>query len=136
VWWRYWSAAALGWLIYFGYEVLLPISLNASHGISASTWGILAIIAPTTLVLFQMRVVHALREIDPPAKLIVALLLMGTPFLLLRLDSSLVTGYAVSRWEARCERCAQPVAFIVPASDSLGRHLPQFQAKRPHDERD
>jgi hypothetical protein len=49
-------------------------------------------------------------------------------------DLDWATLYRVSRWEARCERCAQPVAFIVPASDSLGRHLPHLQAKL-HDER-
>lgn len=52
-------------------------------------------------------------------------------------DHDWAAMYGVIRWEARCARCEQPVKFLVPASDSLGRQLPQLEAEeRLHRERD
>jgi predicted MFS family arabinose efflux permease len=88
-------SAAFAWLVYVSYEVILPISLVESHGLSASTWGFILIVNPLLVTLFQLRLTHALRDVPASSKLAVGLPLMGIPFLLLPLYDPLPVIVAV-----------------------------------------
>ena len=68
---------------------MLPISLVDSHGLSPSTWGFLVIINPALVTLFQLRLTRAVGGVSPAVKLVVAMLLMGLPFLLFSASSAL-----------------------------------------------
>jgi predicted MFS family arabinose efflux permease len=76
-------SAAFAWLVYVSYEVILPISLVESHGLSPSTWGFILIVNPLLVTLFQLRLTRALERISASIKLAVGLPLMGIPYLLL-----------------------------------------------------
>jgi predicted MFS family arabinose efflux permease len=76
-------SSAFAWLVYVSYEVILPVSLVESHGLSASTWGFILIVNPLLVTLFQLRLTYALRDVRAATKLGVGLPLMGVPFLLL-----------------------------------------------------
>jgi predicted MFS family arabinose efflux permease len=75
-------SASFAWLVYVSYEVILPVSLVESHGLSAATWGFILIVNPLLVTLFQLRLTHALRDVPASLKLGVGLPLMGVPFLL------------------------------------------------------
>jgi dipeptide/tripeptide permease len=68
---------------------VLPISLTTSHGMSPSTWGFLIVINPILVTLFQMRLIRWTAAYSAAAKLAVGLPLMGLPFLLLSISSSI-----------------------------------------------
>jgi predicted MFS family arabinose efflux permease len=76
------GSAALAWMVYVSYEVILPISLVQSHGFSPSTWGFVLIVNPLLVTLFQLRLTNATQRISAATKLAVGLPLMGVPFLL------------------------------------------------------
>jgi predicted MFS family arabinose efflux permease len=76
-------SAVFAWLVYVSFEVILPISLVESHGLSPSTWGFILIVNPLLVTLFQLRLTRALRDVPDARKLAVGLPLMGMPFLLL-----------------------------------------------------
>src|SRR5919199_591051 len=76
-------SAALAWLVYVAFEVVLPISLVDSHGIGPSTWGLLVVVNPLMVTLFQLRLTRRLRPISAAWKLGVGIPLMGLPFLVL-----------------------------------------------------
>jgi predicted MFS family arabinose efflux permease len=82
-------SASLAWLVYVAYESVLPISLTTSHGISASTWGFLVVINPIVVTFFQMRLMRWTEAYPAGLKLAVGLPLMGFPFLLLLVSSSI-----------------------------------------------
>jgi predicted MFS family arabinose efflux permease len=69
--------------VYVAYEVVMPISLTGSHGLSPSAWGFLLIINPAAVTLFQLRVTARTTHIPAAVKLSTAILLMGLPLLLL-----------------------------------------------------
>ena len=73
----------LAYLVYVAYEVALPISLTDTHGLSPALWGFLVIINPALVTLFQLRLTRRVSGIPLRPKLVVAMLLMGFPFLLL-----------------------------------------------------
>jgi predicted MFS family arabinose efflux permease len=76
-------SSALAWMVYVSYEIILPISLVQSHGISASIWGFIIIVNPLLVTLFQLRLTRALEPVSAAVKLAVGLPLMGIPYLLL-----------------------------------------------------
>ena len=82
-------SGALAYLVYVAYETVLPISAVQTHGLSPSTWGFLVIINPAMVTFLQLRLTRRLTGVPPGPKLVVAMLLMGFPFLLLGVDGSL-----------------------------------------------
>jgi MFS family permease len=82
-------SASLAWLVYVAYESVLPISLTTTHGMSASTWGFLVVINPILVTFFQMRLTRWTAGYSAGLKLAVGLPLMGLPFLLLAVRSSI-----------------------------------------------
>jgi predicted MFS family arabinose efflux permease len=81
-------SGALAYLVYVAYETVLPISAVQTHGLAPSTWGFLVIINPAMVTFFQLRLTRRVAGVPPGPKLVVAMLLMGFPFLLLSLDGS------------------------------------------------
>jgi predicted MFS family arabinose efflux permease len=73
----------LAYLVYIGYETALPIVAVTSFGLSPALWGLLLVINPAIVTLFQLRLTRAASSVGAPLRLLVALLLMGVPFLIL-----------------------------------------------------
>ena len=82
-------SGALAYLTYVSYETVLPISLVDSYGLEPATWGFLVVVNPLLVTLLQLRLTRRLSHVPPAPKLVVAMLLMGTPFLLLSASSAL-----------------------------------------------
>lgn len=76
-------SGALAWLVYVAFEVVLPISLVGSHGIAPSTWGLLVVVNPLMVALFQLRLTRRLQPVPAALKLGLGIPLMGLPFLIL-----------------------------------------------------
>jgi predicted MFS family arabinose efflux permease len=81
-------AMVLANLVYFAFEVVLPISAVDSHGLDPAAWGFLVIINPALVTLFQLRLTRRVERFPAAPKLALAMLLMGWPFLLLSVDAS------------------------------------------------
>jgi predicted MFS family arabinose efflux permease len=84
-------AMVLANLVYFAFEVVLPISAVDTHGLTPAAWGFLVIINPALVTLFQLRVTRRVERFPAGPKLALAMVLMGWPFLLLSLDASIPT---------------------------------------------
>lgn len=84
------GSAVFAWLVYVAYEVVLPVSIVDGFGYEAATWGFIVWINPLLVTLFQLRLTRATAPIPPATRLVVALLVMGLPFLLLTVSQALV----------------------------------------------
>lgn len=82
-------SGALAYLVYVAYETVLPISAVDTYGLAPSTWGFLVILNPALVTLFQLRLTRRLAHVPAGPKLVVAMLLMGFPFLLLSANASI-----------------------------------------------
>lgn len=82
-------ASTLAWMVYVGFELLLPISAVEHHGISRTMWGVVAIVNPLLVALLQLRVTNAATRYPPAWRMVGALLLMGPPFLLFGVSDAL-----------------------------------------------
>ena len=90
------AAMVLANLVYFAFEVVLPISAVDSHGLDPAAWGFLVIINPALVTLFQLRITRRVERFPAAPKLALAMLLMGWPFLLLSVDASIpVMGFVI-----------------------------------------
>ncbi len=77
------GSAVFAWLTYVAYEVVLPVSLVDGYGYEPAAWGFLVWVNPLLVALFQVRLTRLATPIPPAPKLVLALLVMGLPFLLL-----------------------------------------------------
>jgi predicted MFS family arabinose efflux permease len=73
----------LGFFVYCGFETVLPVIAVSSYGLSASSWGLLVVISPLLVVLFQLRLTRLASRIPVAPRLAAALLVMSLPFLAL-----------------------------------------------------
>jgi MFS family permease len=73
----------LGFFVYCGFETVLPVVAVSSYGLSASSWGLLVVISPLLVVLFQLRLTRLASRIPVALRLASALLIMSLPFLAL-----------------------------------------------------
>ncbi len=89
------AASVFAWLIYVAYETVLPISLVESHGIPEWAWGFLLVVNPLLVTLFQLRLTRRVSEVPAALKWVVAMLLMGLPFLFLSVTSALPAIVAI-----------------------------------------
>ena len=83
------GSAVFAWLTYVAYEVVLPVSLVDGYGYQPSAWGFLVWINPLLVALFQVRLTRLATPLPAAPKLVLALLVMGLPFLLLVWSQSL-----------------------------------------------
>src|ERR687898_906484 len=82
-------AMVLAHLVYFAYEVVLPISAVDSYGLTPAAWGFLVIINPALVTIFQLRLTRRVERYPAAPKFALAMLLMGWPFLLLSVNASI-----------------------------------------------
>jgi predicted MFS family arabinose efflux permease len=75
-------------MTYVATETLLPISATTTHNLAPAAWGILMIVNPLLVTLFQLRLTRWTSAVPAWAKLGVAMPLMGVPFLLLNANGS------------------------------------------------
>jgi predicted MFS family arabinose efflux permease len=73
----------LGFFVYCGFETVLPVIAVSSYGLSASAWGLLVVISPVLVILFQLRLTRVASRIPVAPRLAGALLVMSLPFLAL-----------------------------------------------------
>jgi predicted MFS family arabinose efflux permease len=85
----------LGFAVYVGYETVLPVIAISDYAIAPATWGLLVAISPLLVIVAQLRLTRATAGIAPGRRLVLALLLMGLPFLALIVSSRLVVIGAV-----------------------------------------
>ena len=76
------AASVLAWITYVAYETVLPISLVESHGVPDWGWGLLLVVNPLLVTLFQLRLTRRVSRFPAGRKWAVAMVLMGYPFLL------------------------------------------------------
>lgn len=81
-------SGALAYLVYVAIETVLPVSAVDTHGISPAVWGVIVILNPLLVTLFQLRVTRATTGFRPGPKLVTAMLMMGGSFLLLIIGGS------------------------------------------------
>lgn len=88
-------SSLLAWVVYCGFETVLPVLAVSAYGLAPSTWGLLVIISPALVVLAQLRLTRAAARIAPAPRLAGATLLMGLPFLALLASSRVAVIAAV-----------------------------------------
>ena len=71
------GGAVLAWMVYVGFELLLPISVVQQHGIDRSLWGLIVIVNPLLVALLQLRVTNAAQRFTPLTRMVASLVLMG-----------------------------------------------------------
>ena len=76
-------SGALAYLVYVAIETVLPISAVDTHGVAPWTWGLIVVLNPLMVTLFQLRLTRATTWFAPGPKLATAMLMMGGSFLLL-----------------------------------------------------
>jgi predicted MFS family arabinose efflux permease len=82
-------ASVFAWVVYVAYETVLPISLVESHGVPTWAWGFLLVVNPILVTFFQLRLTRRVAGIPAARRWVVAMLLMGLPFLALGVSSLL-----------------------------------------------
>jgi predicted MFS family arabinose efflux permease len=82
-------SGALAYLVYISFETVLPISLVDAHGLRPATWGFLVVINPLMVTLLQLRLTRKVAHVPPATKIVVAMGLMGFPFLLLSVSAAI-----------------------------------------------
>lgn len=75
------AAALAAMVVYNAFEQLMPVALTQSHGYAPASWGVLFVVNPVLVMLFQIRVTRWTRGVSPGTKLAVAMVLMGFAFL-------------------------------------------------------
>ena len=80
---------------YCGFETVLPVVAVSTYGIASSTWGLLVVISPVLVILFQLRVARASLRLPSAQRLATAILLMGLPFLALVVSGEIAVIAAV-----------------------------------------
>ena len=75
-------------MTYIATETLLPISLTTTHNLAPAAWGVLMIVNPLLVTVFQLRLTRWTADIPGAVKLGVAMPMMGLPFLLLNWNGS------------------------------------------------
>ena len=81
-------ASVFATMTYIATETLLPISLTTTHHLAPAAWGLLMVLNPLAVTVFQLRLTRWAAPIPAWLKLGVAMPLMGVPFLLLNVNGS------------------------------------------------
>ncbi|HEY8645560.1 MAG TPA: MFS transporter [Gaiellaceae bacterium] len=81
-------ASVFATMTYVATETLLPISVTTTHHLAPATWGVLMVVNPLLVTVFQLRLTRWTAPIPAWVKLGVAMPLMGVPFLLLNVNGS------------------------------------------------
>jgi predicted MFS family arabinose efflux permease len=82
------AASMFATMTYIATETLLPISVTTTHHLAPAAWGVLMILNPLAVTVFQLRLTRWTSSIPASLKLGIAMPLMGVPFLLLNVNGS------------------------------------------------
>ena len=85
----------LGFIVYCGFETVLPVIAVSDYGVPAATWGLLLAISPAMVVLFQLRLTRAAGGVPEATRMAAAMALMGLPLLTLGAAASVPVIAAV-----------------------------------------
>jgi predicted MFS family arabinose efflux permease len=88
-------ATMAGWCTYAAFELLAPVSLTQTHGLSPAVWGVLFAMNPVVIVVFQLRVTRWTSTVARGTRLAVAVLLMASPYLALEVSATIPVVIAV-----------------------------------------
>jgi MFS family permease len=83
------GSAVFAWMTYVAYEVVLPVAIVDGYGYEPSAWGFLVWVNPLLVTLFQVRLTRFATPLSPAPKLMLAMLVMGLPYLVLVWSHSL-----------------------------------------------
>jgi predicted MFS family arabinose efflux permease len=75
-------------MTYVATETLLPISVTTTHHLAPAAWGVLMIVNPLLVTVFQLRLTRWTSNVPASLKLGLAMPMMGVPFLLLNWNGS------------------------------------------------
>jgi predicted MFS family arabinose efflux permease len=81
-------ASVFATMTYLAVDTLLPISATTTHHLAPAVWGLVLILNPLLVTVFQLRVTRWVSHIRASIKLGIAMPLMGIPFLLLNVNGS------------------------------------------------
>jgi predicted MFS family arabinose efflux permease len=81
-------SSVLATMTYVATETLLPISVTTTHHLAPAAWGILMIVNPLLVTVFQLRLTRWTAGVPASVKLGLAMPMMGVPFLLLNWNGS------------------------------------------------
>ena len=81
-------SSVLATMTYVATETLLPISVTTTHHLAPAAWGILMIVNPLLVTVFQLRLTRWTANVPASVKLGLAMPMMGVPFLLLNWNGS------------------------------------------------
>jgi len=76
-------SSVLATMTYVATETLLPISVTTTHHLAPAAWGVLMIVNPLLVTVFQLRLTRWTVTVPASVKLGIAMPMMGVPFLLL-----------------------------------------------------
>jgi predicted MFS family arabinose efflux permease len=75
-------------MTYVATKTLLPISVTTTHHLAPAAWGVLMIVNPLLVTVFQLRLTRWTSNVPASLKLGLAMPMMGVPFLLLNWNGS------------------------------------------------
>jgi MFS family permease len=75
------AGMALSWMVYQSWEILMPVSLVREHGYPRWAWGFIVVLNPIVVALAQLRLNRAVEHRPRLGRIVLALFLMGPPFL-------------------------------------------------------
>jgi predicted MFS family arabinose efflux permease len=81
-------ASVFATMTYIATDTLLPISVTTTHHLAPAAWGLVMILNPLLVTVFQLRLTRWVSHVSASLKLGVAMPLMGVPFLLLNVNGS------------------------------------------------
>jgi predicted MFS family arabinose efflux permease len=82
------ASSVFATMTYVATETLLPISVTTTHHLAPAAWGLLMIVNPLLVTVFQLRLSRWTAGIPASVKLGIAMPMMGLPFLLLNWNGS------------------------------------------------
>jgi predicted MFS family arabinose efflux permease len=125
-------SAVFATMTYIATETLLPISATTTHHLAPAAWGVIMILNPISVTLFQLRLTRWTSSIPPSVKLGVAMPLMGVPFLLLNVNgSALVIAFVIVLFvigEMLWVPTSQAVVAALAPADIRGAYMGAFSA--------
>jgi predicted MFS family arabinose efflux permease len=117
-------------MTYVATETLLPISVTTTHHLAPATWGVLMVVNPLLVTVFQLRLTRWTASIPAWLKLGVAMPLMGVPFLLLNVNGSApVIAFVILLFvlgEMLWVPTSQAVVAALAPSDIRGAYMGAF----------
>lgn len=121
-----------GFLVYVGFDVMLPIATVQSYGLAPSTWGFLAVVDPLMVVLWQSRLSGWTSGFQPERLLLFSMSLMGSSFLILLVwhdvASILMSLCLFGLGEMVWSPLAQALAARLAQDQGRGAYLGAFSA--------